>query len=214
MSAKRLLAKYGPGLAVVGTALYLGWPPAEPLDLGDSAVRAKAVRWKKSDLEAPQRHELSITNPFREVLVAKPVAPVRTPTGEIVPAIPEGPTETELRAGLLIGGIGITSTTRWAIVNNRVCRVGDSIPVADLNDVQAVIEAIGSDHVVAKSSGRRLTIRRLDRRSREMLKHNKNHAVGAGEPSETKAANGDEADADDAQPGTLEALLPLLEQSA
>ena len=203
MSAKDVLVKYGPSLAVIGTALYLGWPPAEPLDLGDSTVRAKAVRWKKTDLESPQRHSLSISDPFRKVLIAEPSAPVRTPSGEIVPVTPEGPTETEIRSGLLVGGIGAAAKIRWAIINNKVCRVGDSIPVADVNDVRAVIENIESDHVIARAAGRRLEIRRLDRRSREILKHRTQAAALDSEP----AKRIDEAEEED-ESGDLESLIP------
>ncbi|MEL6105930.1 MAG: hypothetical protein AAFU85_07835 [Planctomycetota bacterium] len=208
MNAQEALVKYGPSLAVIGTALYLGWPPAEPLDLGDSTVRAKAVRWKKGDLESPRRGELSVADPFREVLIAKPSVQKLTPVGEIVPAIPMGPTETELRAGLLVGGIGTAATTRWAIINDKVCRVGDSIPVAEVRDVRATIEAIEADHVIARVSGRTLKITRLDRRSREMLKHNKAGQIPAVETVEQ------ERPGEEDESGDLETLiLPTNEAS-
>lgn len=207
MNAQETLVKYGPSLAVIGTALYLGWPPAEPLDLGDSTVRAKTVRWKKADLQSPLREELVLADPFREVLIAKPSAPKRTPTGQLVPAVPTGPTEPELRAGLLVGGIGAAANTRWAIINDRVCRVGDSIPVAELKDVRATIEAIESDHVIARTSGRTLKLARLDRRSREMLKHNKRKQIPA-EPVKT------ESPGEENESGDLKSLiLPTNEAS-
>ena len=201
MNTANPLMKYGPTLAVIATALYLGWPPAQPLDLGETTVRAKAVRWKKSDLQAPKRRDLTVVDPFREVLVARTIAPNQKP--RLVASAQKGPSETDLRAGLLVGGIGTTANTRWVIINNHVCRVGESVAVSEMKDVRAVIASIESDHIIAEVSGMRLRIQRMDRRSREMRQKTKKLSV-----RETLPIDQEHSRAEDDEPSDVEFAPP------
>ena len=45
--------RYLPPALVFGAALYFGWPPSEPFDLGEEVVRANSVRWRPEDVAEP-----------------------------------------------------------------------------------------------------------------------------------------------------------------
>ena len=61
--------RYLPPTLVFGAALYFGWPPAEPLDLGEDVVRANSVRWRPEDVAEPSVIKPA-ANPFAAVLLA------------------------------------------------------------------------------------------------------------------------------------------------
>ena len=146
---KTRLRKFGPPVAVIGAALYLGWPPSAPMDLGDDIVRAKSVRWKVTELDPPNLTIHTAPDPFAAVLVDatsnQPVMPQGKP--QQVRNESWGPTENDLRKGLSLSGIARTDSYRWAVVNRRVCRPGDTVPVIGLVDVEATIEQIHHDKI-------------------------------------------------------------------
>lgn len=143
------IQKYGPPVVVIAIALYLGWPPTPPMDLGDDVVRAKSVRWKVTDLTPPVLPTAITGDPFAEVLVdskdqdSGKVAAAK----EQEAAVLAGPTEHDLQQGLRLAGIAQTDHQRWAIINNRVCRRGDRLAVIGLDGVFAEIREIGVDQV-------------------------------------------------------------------
>lgn len=163
------LESYGPPIAVLGIALYLGWPPAAPLDLGEDVVRAKSVRWKSSDLNAPDLPPTINHDPFAAVLVIGQ----QEPTNDSVasePDTPIGPTADDLKAGLSLSGIAQTDTHRWAIVNRHVCRPGDRVLVAGLTDIYAEIQQIRSNHITVAVGDLTTEIRRKERKAPKRAK--------------------------------------------
>ena len=156
------IQRCAPPLAVIGIALYLGWPPTQPLDLGEDLVRAKAVRWKASDLDPPQISQVTLSDPFAasnsSALSAAPNDQVK---GLVEPSqeAPRGPTEDDLMIGLKLGGIAHTGDRPWAIINGRVCRSGDSVDIVGLVDAKALIRQINADSVVVQFQDLKTTIR-------------------------------------------------------
>jgi hypothetical protein len=139
--------KYAPPMIVLGAALYLGWPPAAPLDLGENLVQAKAVRWKSRDLEPPTAPG-TIVDPFRPVLVvAAEPTPVAAAAEDAV-AAPPGPTVDELRAAVKLSGIANTGGRAWAILNGRPRLVGEVIKTDDKAVPNCKLVAIEKDHVL------------------------------------------------------------------
>lgn len=161
------MEKYAPPIAVISIAVYLGWPPAAPMDLGEDVVRAKAVRWNVADLKSPELPGKIDADPFAAVLVESAVSPQESAEGtaSASPVEPAGPTERELRAGLKLGGIAQTDRHRWAIVNNRVCKPGDRIRVIGVAEVAALIEEVNADHIKVVVGSETLTIRPETKRS-------------------------------------------------
>ncbi len=162
------LQKYAPPCAVLAVALYLGWPPEAPMDLGEDVVRAKSVRWKVGDLETPPLPAMISKDPFAAVLVQQSSGDPSNPdkTSDSTPAEPLGPTDEDLRNGLRLGGIAQTDHHRWAILNGSVCKPGDQVPVLGLVDVSATIRDIASDHVTVVSGPLTIQIKRQERPKR------------------------------------------------
>ncbi|WP_182870838.1 hypothetical protein [Stieleria mannarensis] len=162
------LQKYGPPAVVIAIALHLGWPPSAPLDLGEDVVRAKSVRWKVSDLQSPSRPAAINKDPFAAVLVETSAADSEThaTTDESVPDEPIGPTPEDLHVGLRLGGIAQTDHHRWAIINGRVCKIGDRLPVIGLNDLSATIRDIAADHVTVVAGPLTVQLKQQERKSR------------------------------------------------
>ncbi|PAY15414.1 hypothetical protein CKO51_32035 [Rhodopirellula sp. SM50] len=160
------LQKYAPPCAVLAIALYLGWPPEAPLDLGEDVVRAKSVRWKIADLQTPPLPAVISKDPFAAVLVQRPTDDASE--AETSDATPEdlGPTDEDLRSGLRLGGIAQTDHHRWAILNGSVCKLGDQVPVLGLDDVSATIREIASDHVTVVAGPLTIRIKREERPKR------------------------------------------------
>ena len=83
--------RYLPPILVFSAALYFGWPPAEPLDLGEDVVRANSVRWRPEDVAEPPVIKPA-ADPFEAVLVASDEMEVEPQTGKLVAATtPAGP---------------------------------------------------------------------------------------------------------------------------
>ncbi|MDV6031267.1 MAG: hypothetical protein F9B45_14425 [Phycisphaera sp. RhM] len=159
--------KYAPPCAVLAIALYLGWPPEAPLDLGEDVVRAKSVRWKVADLETPPLPTVISKDPFAAVLVQRPSADAsEADASGATPEEPLGPTDQDLRNGLRLGGIAQTDHHRWAILNGRVCKLGDQVPVLGLDNVSATIREIASDHVTVVADSLTIQIKREERPKR------------------------------------------------
>ncbi|MCA9138707.1 MAG: hypothetical protein KDB00_18175 [Planctomycetales bacterium] len=159
------IQKYGPPIAVIAVALYLGWPPEAPMDLGDDLVRAKSVRWKVADLESPRSPPISNANPFEKVLV-KPTASRQQNSDKATESEadkPLGPTEQDFQKGLKLGGIAQTDIHQWAIINRDVHRVGDQVPVIGMVDVYVTIRDIQDDHVTVAAGELTIILRPQER---------------------------------------------------
>ncbi|QDT13325.1 hypothetical protein [Planctomycetes bacterium K23_9] len=140
--------KFAPPAVVLGAALYLGMPPAAPLDLGESIVRASAVRWKKDDLKPPVITKPA-ANPFHEVLVASEEMEVEPDTGKLVVATkPSGPDPAKVRAGLSLSGIASMGGRKWAVINGKPRLPGDTLKTNDANHLLCKIVRIENDHAV------------------------------------------------------------------
>lgn len=138
--------KYAPPVIVLGAALYLGWPPAAPMDLGENLVQAKAVRWKSHDLDPPSALG-TIADPFRPVLVVKaePAA-----VEEDSATVPLGPAVDEIRAAVKLSGIANSGGRAWAILNGRARLAGDMIKTNDKTVPDCKLIAIAKDHVLVQ----------------------------------------------------------------
>ncbi len=164
------IKKYGPSLAVLTTAFYLGWPPEPPLDLGEDVVRAKAVRWKVTELDPPVLPSGLVRDPFEKVLVAEPQTGEGDAAGSADLAaadLPVGPSEDDVRTGLRLGGIAQTDGHRWAIINGRVCRAGESVAVAGIEGRFAIVQEILPNNVVVKSDSLTIQLRQQKRAGRD-----------------------------------------------
>ncbi len=152
-----LMQRFGLPLAVFGTALYLGWPPSSGLDLGDNVVKAKSVRWKPADLEAP-KPLADIVDPFRLVLVVDETKEVEPDTGKLVAVTrPVGPDPEKIKSGLELSGIARLGGKAWAIINGKPSLVGDRIRAGE--GPLCEIISIDADHVVLRSAETVVSIR-------------------------------------------------------
>lgn len=195
------LQKYGPPAVVIAITLYLGWPPSKPLDLGDEVVRAKSVRWKASELEVPRLPRKANKDPFEKVLVAATPQLVAS-TGRVEsvePETPRGPTELDLQKGLKLAGIAQIDSHRWAIVNQRVCCVGDKIAVIGLSDASAELCEIHSDHIKVKLQELTATIRQQPRPRRAETPSSDPSEMNESQPSKSVSDDrrNEEVDEDD-----------------
>ncbi len=157
-----LMHRFGPPALVFGAALYLGWPPAAPLDLGESVAKAKAVRWKKDDLLAPPTLDV-VVDPFRQVLIAKVAKDEMKPKQDMKEAVvesmvPERSSET-IKSELELTGIANMGGRYWAIVNGKPHLKGDTITTGDSQEFSYEIIAIQSDHVVVRNQKTSVTLR-------------------------------------------------------
>jgi hypothetical protein len=143
-----LVTKFAPPTIVLGAAFYLGAPPAAPLDLGESVVKAAAVRWKKDDLLPPVINRPAIS-PFGEVLVASEEMEVEPETGKLVVATkPAGPDPEDLRSGLQLVGIAQMGGRKWAVINGKPRLPGDKLNTDDNKQLTCTIVSVESDHAV------------------------------------------------------------------
>ncbi len=143
-----IATKLGPPAVVLGVAFYLGSPPAAPLDLGESVVKAAAVRWKKDDLLPPVIQTPAV-DPFTEVLVASDEMEVEPETGKLVVATkPAGPDPEDLRSGLTLTGIAQMGGRKWAVINGKPRLPGDTVKTDDNQQLMCTIVAVESGHVV------------------------------------------------------------------
>lgn len=148
------LQKFGPPALVFGIALYLGWPPSEPMDLGDDVVRAKSVRWKPSDLESPQPNAGKVVDPFRPVLVEEvPVQIVQA----VVEDAPKAASAGLVRSQLFLTGIAQMGKQRWAIINGKTQSVGDELTV---DGKSVFVQSILDDHVIIRSGDQKVELKR------------------------------------------------------
>ena len=148
-----VLQRYLPPTLVFGAALYFGWPPAEPLDLGEDVVRASSVRWRPENLAAPPVVQVA-NNPFEAVLVAGEEMEVEPETGKLVAAtMPTGPPVEVIQAGLQLDGIAEMGNRFWAVLNGRPRLPGDMIQTSDANRHQCEIVSVASNHIVVRCEG-------------------------------------------------------------
>ncbi|NND98739.1 MAG: hypothetical protein HKN47_15570 [Pirellulaceae bacterium] len=153
------IERFGPPAIVLGLALYLGWPPASPLDLGDDLVNAKAVRWKVSDIEPPPE-PTDLTDPFRAVLVADESMEVEPETGRLVESTkPAGPDPNDIETGLRISGIASFGGKQWAVVNGKPRLPGDVVFTSDSKQLRCEIVSVSNDHLVVRSEETFVTLR-------------------------------------------------------
>lgn len=142
--------RYLPPLLVFGTAIYFGWPPAKPLDLGDDIVRANSVRWRSEDLAKPELITPA-ADPFRAVLVASEEMEVEPETGKLVAATtPSGPPADAIRAGMQLDGIAQMGNRFWAVLNGRPRLPGDAIVTNDANRFACEIVSVFPDRIVVR----------------------------------------------------------------
>ena len=156
---KSLMHRFGPPALVFGAALYLGWPPAAPLDLGESVVKAKAIRWKKDDLLAPPTLDV-VVDPFRQVLVAKAEMKPEKDMEEMV-AESKAPelTSEAIMSELELTGIANMGGRYWAILNGKPHLQGDTITTGDSQEISYEVIAIQSDHVIIRNRKTTVTLR-------------------------------------------------------
>lgn len=164
--------RFGPPAFVLGIALYLGWAPAAPLDLGEDIVRAKSVRWKGTDLVSPTTVAGSQRDPFEPVLVKAVKQTDELPTtvdgadaSETVMLPVTGLTENDLLIGLKVSGIAAANQYRWAIVNGRAVSAGDTVPITGQREKTALITEVLSDVVIATADD--VTVRLVKTRRSE-----------------------------------------------
>lgn len=141
-----LVQKYAPPAVVLGAALYWGWPPSQPFDLGEEPVQARAVRWKPSDLDSPSAIG-SITDPFQPVLVSDEAS---NETSEQETIIPVGPTETQIRAAVILTGLGDLGGSKWAIINGNAHLPGDTMRINREGVKDCRLIAVHKDHVIVQ----------------------------------------------------------------
>jgi hypothetical protein len=142
-----MLQRYLPPAIVLAAAICFGWPPAQPLDLGEDIVRASSVRWRASDLDAPPLIEPA-TDPFKQVLVAsEQQAEAEMAAVELPPA---GPDPAELAAGLQLDGFADMGGRTWAVLNGRPRLPGDEVITNDANRYRCRLVAIESDHIIVR----------------------------------------------------------------
>jgi hypothetical protein len=138
--------KYAPPMVVLGAVLYWGWPPVEPLDLGNDLVKARAVHWKAADLESPREPE-NVVDPFRPVLVAKQET---EQAEEQIAKMPVGPSEDNIRAVLRLTGIAKMGGRSFAIINGKACVAGERLRTYDDLVKSCKLMSIHPDHVVVQ----------------------------------------------------------------
>ena len=154
-----LIQRFAPPVAVLGIALYLGWPETPSADYGDNLVRAKAVRWRPKDLTDPPQIA-STVDPFREVLVTTEETVVEPETGKLVaPTKPAGPPQSELESGLRIDGIAYMGGRHWAVINGRPRLPGDEVRTADANRYPCEILSVEREQVVVRCQETIATLR-------------------------------------------------------
>ena len=145
-----LAHRFGPPALVLGAALYLGWPPASPLDLGEPVVKARAVRWKAADLDPPPASG-QIKDPFLQVLVAKNEMEADMEAAKLaVPTKPVGPTAEEIAAGMTLTGIARVGTRRWVIINGKPRMEGDVIKIDNSLRTECKVISIATDHAIVR----------------------------------------------------------------
>ena len=147
-----LVAKYGPPLAVLGAAAYLGWPQSKPLDLGEEAVRAKAVRWSSSELDPPETPSLDV-NPFRPVLV---VEEAEQQTEELVQALP---TPALIQKLVTLSGIASMNGKKIAFIGAKGHREGATFQIDHKQFQQCELVSIRSSHIVVQCRGVQVQVR-------------------------------------------------------
>ena len=142
-----ILQRYGLPVVVLGFAFYLGWPPAQPLDLGDDVVRARTVKWNPADLEVSNA-DPGVVDPFRKVLVVK--EPVQ-PADELPdPEQTSGPSEQQIRDVIQLTGLANIGGRTWAIVNGRARLAGDTIRTGDQEVRTCKVVSVHKDHIVVQ----------------------------------------------------------------
>lgn len=170
------IERFGPPALVLSIALYLGWAPSAPLDLGDDLVRAKAVRWKQTDLVSPHSIDIAGRNPFAPVL-KKPeqhlaiadasMVATKNDSAVLEPII--GLTENDLMIGLKLTGIAQTDQRHWAIINGRIVSAGDRISITGQRDKTALITKVTSDVVIATADSVTVHLKKTRRSERSPL---------------------------------------------
>jgi hypothetical protein len=139
--------RYLPPVLVLVAALFFGWPPSKPLDLGDDFVKASSVRWRPNDLADPPR-VTSSRDPFEEPVAA--VEEVEISDADIALARPLGPDAETLKAGLQFDGLANVGGRTWAVLNGRPRLAGDFVTTNDANRYKCQIVSVQSDHIVVR----------------------------------------------------------------
>lgn len=143
------IQRYLPPTLVLGAALYFGWPPAEPLDLGEDIVRASSVRWRSQDLAEPTVIK-PVGDPFAAVLFASEEE-VESETEKLAAVTtPTGPDPETIQAGLQLDGIAKMGNRFWAVLNGRPRLPGDTILTNDTDQHQCEIVSVYADHIVVR----------------------------------------------------------------
>jgi hypothetical protein len=139
--------RYAPPALVLGAAIYLGWPPPEPLDLGEDVVRATSVRWRPQDLSLGPRIESS-RDPFEETPVE--VEQVEVAVEVLEPTVPAGPDADTLKAGFHLDGIANMGGRTWAVLNGRPRLEGDFVRTDDTHRHRCQIVSVAPDHITIR----------------------------------------------------------------
>jgi hypothetical protein len=139
--------RYAPPALVLCAAIYLGWPPPEPLDLGEDVVRATSVRWRPQDLSLGPRIESS-RDPFEETPVE--VEQVEVAVEVLEPTVPAGPDADTLKAGFHLDGIANMGGRTWAVLNGRPRLEGDFVRTDDTHRHRCQIVSVAPDHITIR----------------------------------------------------------------
>lgn len=142
---KRLLP---PGIALV-TAAYVGWPPAEPLDLGEDVVKAKSVRWRPDDLQPPASRTLS-RDPLIPVLVAKSDAHADVKAPSTAPVDPSRPTIADVQTAITFHGVADLTGQRWAVLDSGPKQRGDRWPLSTHPEATCELAHIGDSQILVR----------------------------------------------------------------
>ncbi len=151
--------KYAPPLMVLASALYMGWPPAKPLDLGDDTIKCKVVGWKVSDLKSPPTPDTQ-----RDPFDFKPVQ-VAVETKAELPQADLGPSDEKIRS--LINYTGSASLGKFVVatVNQQTVQVGDQIPTHEREVKECEVVAIYHTHIVVRFNDKTIDVQKTKRKT-------------------------------------------------
>ena len=147
-----LVSKYGPPLAVLGAAFYLVSPESKPLDLGEEPTRARAVRWKPSDLQSPVMVDAKL-DPFKPVLVDHEAEAKAAEVAEILP------TAEILQELVELSGMAAMNGMTVAFINGKAATAGKKVSIDHSEFKQCKLVQINRGSVVVECRGIQATIR-------------------------------------------------------
>jgi len=179
-----LIHRYMPPALVLGAAVFFGWPPPKPLDLGEDVVRATAVRWKPADLSDPPPL-VAARDPFDDPPAT--VEEIEVAVEDIAPVGPISPDAETLKGGLQFDGIANVGGRSWAILNGRPRLEGDTVHTNDVEQHKCQIVSVQSDRIVIRCQETTVELLAHEARAARKARQSKDSAVDTNPP-----AKGDE----------------------